>query len=351
MKQLLMRHTITAFAAAVLFVGCGGSSQIGASGAMPSMRTIAPSLGVAGVGPNLYVGNERNRTVTVYAPGTNTPLRTISLEHGFLALIVHADYLYVSTGKPIANPPCACDVTIYAGGKTKEHTITQDIWDPRALAVCPSGGLFVGNNGDGRYNSVSVYSAKTGKERRRITSGVNGPEALACDAQDNLYVANALNFVTVYAPGSSKPLRKITDGIASPRAIALDGSRNVYVSNYNNSTVTVYAKDSTKLLRTIRDGVSYPDALAFDGLGNLYVADRGSGSVTVYAKDSGKVLRTVRDQVLNPRALAFDGADQLYVASDSRDSSRVTVYEKGSIKLKHTISDGVDGPKSLAFGP
>jgi hypothetical protein len=210
------RYALAICPAVAMLSGCGnnGGAQLAPAGAMEqnavqsglkvrltgalqSVATSSKSLR-ATVGPNLYVANYDGNSVTVYAQGSGSVLRTIS--HG--------------------------------------------VYHPLALAFDGTLNLYVVNvpASSGYYGDVTVYARGSKKVLRTISQGVNGPDALAFDGSGNLYVASSGgNTVTVYAPGSKKVLRTISEGVGFPDALAFDGSGNLYVANANNDTVTVYA--------------------------------------------------------------------------------------------------------------
>jgi sugar lactone lactonase YvrE len=115
---------------------------------------------------NLYVANAGN--VTVYAPGSGTVLRTIT---GLRA--PHA-LAFDGSGNLHVADDVASTVTVYAPGSTKpSRTIRTGVNRPMALAFDAAGNLFVGNK-----SSVTVYAAHTYALQRTITSGVKLPVAL-----------------------------------------------------------------------------------------------------------------------------------------------------------------------------
>jgi sugar lactone lactonase YvrE len=121
---------------------------------------------------NLYVGNYQADTVTVYAPGSSSPLRTIS--SGVLFAF--------------------------------------------ALAFDSSGNLYVAN-----YDTVTVYEAGTSTLLLTISEATT-PYSLAFGSNDYLNVANLAGAstngsITEYPADSNKLARTITDGIDNPVAI------------------------------------------------------------------------------------------------------------------------------------
>ena len=297
MKRLT--QIVGACITAALLVACGGGNGLSSSTPMSVAQQVVanqsgigrPALRHATSGANLYVANGgaySGGTVTVYAPGSKSVLRTIS----------------------------------------------QGLNDPGALAFDGSGNLYVANI---TGNAVTVYAMGGSSLIETISQGVLRPDALAFDSSGDLYVANSFTkadgfgrTVTVYAPGSTKLLRTITKGVCYPIALAFDSSGNLYVADEfqlapkckgtrdpSTGSVTVYAPGSETVLRTIKKGLSYPGpfALVFDASGNLYVANEGGNTVPVYAPGSTKVLRTISGDMVNPEVLAFDGSGNLFVAN------------------------------------
>ena len=324
MRSMEIRSPFGAFLTAALLVACGGSSSNHLTPASNAKLSVAQSMVVAVTSrpavasPNLYVANQDVSTVTVYAPGSQNVLRTISQGVSVPgALALDHSGLYVANGDSFAikvhrrSVPID-SITVYDTTANKLlRTITEGIKNPNALALDRSAILRV-NYGNA---SVTAYKPRMNRPFLTISNGVGEPDALAVDAS-YIYIANAgYNNVKAYARSRSHAGLGISDGIKLPVALAIDGSGNLYVANHDNSTVTVYAPRKTSVLRTISAGVRKPKALIFGRSGNLFVAN--GGSVTVYAKGSAKLLRTISDGVGNAVGLAFDGAGNLYVANSA----------------------------------
>ena len=146
------------------------------------------------------------------------------------------------------------------GHMALSRSIRDGVDHPEALAVGPSGELFVANSPDCNppcgKGSVTVYPPGSSKPMLRITDGVDAPFRLAVDSTGVLYVANTplvrhihpRGWISVYAPGGIRPMRKITDGVRGPIALALDPSDNLYVANAYDDSVTVYSPGGATLL-------------------------------------------------------------------------------------------------------
>ena len=222
MKQL--SSLIGACLSTALLASCNGAGN----NLSPSTTSFEPPDGaqrstVASLerrmrmGPNLYVANVEGNTVTVYAPGKTSVLRTVSqgVHEPYTLAISRLGYLHVANN--YTGPSNLGNVTTYPpGGKSLRHTITQGVSYPRALAFDASGDLYVADYAGSGGNAVTVYAPASQSVLRVISQGLSGPVALAFDASGNLYVANYWfgTAVTVYAPGSSSVLRTISAGRA-----------------------------------------------------------------------------------------------------------------------------------------
>jgi YVTN family beta-propeller protein len=142
-----------AFTLMIALTACGGSNGLShftptATAplfAAPQSVALGSASPPATAGANLYVANIYAGTVTVYAPGSNKVLQTIS----------------------------------------------QGLNGPWRLAFGRFGSLFVANLGhDTRTESVAVYARGSNKLLRKITQGVLLPNALAVNGSGDLFVSN-----------------------------------------------------------------------------------------------------------------------------------------------------------------
>jgi WD40 repeat protein len=306
---------------------------------------------------NLYVANNGNNTVTVYAPGSTSPLRTLNNLNGpeSLAIDPGGDLFVTQDG--------ANKVSVYPpGGVTPSLTISQGIRFANRDPIAVNGKyLAVGNSN----NTVGVYDSKNGTLLGTISEEVSNPIALAFATNGDLYVANNCcvgsldsGTVTSYAisgDGKGTLLRSIAlPKEQAPLTIALDGENNLYVSTDYFGTgdtrysIRVYAAFTTRLIRTIVQGIYYARDLAFDQAGTLYVSNYYV--VTEYAKNKTRLLRTIYRGLNYPGDLALDPSANLYVGNEG-DTEEVAVYAPHGTKPSHLIKSGIEAPAGLAIGP
>lgn len=194
----------------------------------PGTRLLSPEGLVLDPTDTLYVASTLFRPrVTVYAPhadGEAAPVRSLEgidtdLEHPRGLAIDGTGRLYVADARSAsginAYGPDLGAVRVYrAGARGNEaplRTITGSatrLNGPHGLALDRAGNIYVANLWGTGLGSVTVYGPGAAGDARplRMISGaatkLGSPTAVALDAYDTLYVANAAGSVTVYEPGA-----------------------------------------------------------------------------------------------------------------------------------------------------
>jgi DNA-binding beta-propeller fold protein YncE len=274
-----------------LYVGGWKLSMYALGSTTPLHVTSVPYVSHAYVALDSH-GNLCEANGNVTAPAINAfNARTLKLEGsrgGAGAGPVAADhsgYLYEASG--------GAYVLVYAPGCTHYvNAISNCVCG--TLVFDQSGNLYAGGNG------VRVYAPTQKpwhmKLMRVIDHGIDGPVALAIGPSGELYVANGGDSsVSVFAPGGSAPIRRITKGVDSPDALAVDSTGQLYVANQPESSagwVAVYAPAGTQPTREIGNRPHFfPDSLAVDPSNDLYVGIRSA--VNVYTPGGAKLLRRI----------------------------------------------------------
>jgi sugar lactone lactonase YvrE len=347
---------------------------VGSTGNTAPSATISGfGTGLAGptgitldTGGKIYVANNGNNSVTVYSAGSSgntAPSATISGVNTGLAgpygIALDASLrIYVTNNEG--------SVTVYPAGSNGNATPSATIsgsgtalapGDVGPIAIDGAGKIYVANDGsqsDGS-DTVTVYAAgSTGnatpseiinRQFANLSAGLAGPDGIAFDSAENIYVANNdNNSVTVYPAGSngnvppSATISGSNTGLSVPTGVALDIDDNIYVSNENN-IVTVYPAGSNGNIApsaTISGGstgLDSPEGIALDSGGNIYVANGLNNTVTVYPKGStGNVApsATLNTDLDTLTGVALDGSNNIYVVNYGSDA-RVAVYPAGSI--------------------
>jgi hypothetical protein len=246
-------------------------------------------------------GNPSYQQIFEFNARTLKLKRTLDGQGWFQALVSdRSGYLYASTGGNlfVYAPGCTLSVSSIGGCASGALPLVFD----------QSGNLYAGN-----YHAVCIYAPtkKPGEMKfvRAIRQGVNGPIALAIGPSGELFVANANDSsISLIASGGSKPTRRITKGLDFPWNLAVDSKGRLYVGNRPYSPplspgwVSVYASGGMRPIREVMYGKAVaPTSLAIDPSDNLYVAV--NNRVDVYSPGAVKLLRRITKGVLAPYAL------------------------------------------------
>ena len=230
---------------------------------------------------NVYATNLFGDSITVFAAGTSSAIRTISgLNTGLNA--------------------------------------------PNGIALGRNGNAFVANYG----GSVTGYSAGANgnvapfRTIAGSNTGLNGPYGIATDALGSgiVYVANRYGgpsktgSITVYAGGTNgnvAPIRTIAGsntGIAGPYGVAVDAQGSIYVANGSGNTITIYAPSANgnvAPIRAISGHLDSPTGIVLGAQGNIYVANQGGNNVMVFGKGANGSDPPIRTIIGQRTALDF----------------------------------------------
>lgn len=222
-----------------LYAGCFASVRVYAARSTKLIRFIRQggineALAFDSKG-NLYVagfaGSGPRAQIAVFPPGAKKPARTITkgIQDPFALLVDKSNNLFVANcgfSFCYSSYGTRGSITEYAyGSNTPLRTITNGIDSPQAMAFGTNGLLFVANYGNFKKGSVTVYSSGT-KPVRTITAGIHNPDALAVDPSGYLYVANYAyskghDSIAVYTPDGSRLVRTIPEELRGPLSLAI----------------------------------------------------------------------------------------------------------------------------------
>lgn len=219
------------------------------------------------------------------------------------------------------------------------------------------------------YATVTTFAGNTtsGFVNGPLTSAqFSSPQAVATDAQGNLYIADSFNnairkisggLVTTLAGSGTAGYTDATGTAAqfySPQGLTVDTQGNVYVSDFGNNAIRKITPDGVVTTLAGGNGAGYadgsgsavkfhnPTGLAVDAQGNVYVADKGNnvirkitpaGITTTFTgiTTPGYVNATsTLSRFNNPTGVVLDGAGNLYVA-DLGNSAIRKVAADGSV--------------------
>jgi sugar lactone lactonase YvrE len=208
-----------------------------------------------------------------------------------------------------------------------------------------AGGLGYGYSGDGGQATAAQLTYL---------------EAIAVDAQGNIYIADASEYIIRMVTKSTGIITTVAgsgvrgytgDGgqataaqLSSPRGIAVDASGNIYISDSDYGRIRMVTK-STGIITTVAgsgvrgytgDGgqaiaaqLSSASSIAVDALGNIYIADPSNNCIRMVTKSTGIITTIAGSEVLgysgdggqataakfrSPASVAVDASGNIYIA-------------------------------------
>ncbi len=322
---------------------------------------------------NLYVANEGNSTVTVYAPGRTVASKSFSTIFPLAMALGPDGALYVggetantnlievfpASGKPytvgspndeviggIAVRPTNV-VTVSVNDANSNGTI--DVY-PNGITKAPlqvagaNGGLLEGLSYDpagyvyaSNFSTNGIYIYAPGSYTQTfIYNGVAGPIGNTF-ADAELFVANSgAPDATAYTSVTASPIT-FSKNLTFPTAVAVSAAglstaeTTIYtVQECNCSEVDVYntALPHPTRTATIAQGVIHPSGVALDDAGDIYTANYGTHVVTELAAGTHKPKAFL--SVSNPFGVAVDHLGTVYVSDQG--AGAVEIFEPGKSK-------------------
>ncbi len=276
--------------------------------------------------------------------------------------------------------------------------------DPMALALDPSGNLYVTDNRNNTIRKITPDATVTTLAGMAGVAGFadgNGSSALfaypwylAVDASGNVYVSDEDNALirkitpdgVVTTLAGQLGVQRWADGtgtaatFASPAGMAVDGAGNVYVTDFGDRTIRKITPDG--VVRTIAgtpdpayrsgivdgtvSGVYFADptvGLAVDGAGNVYVSNTASTVLKFTAAGGASILAGSPAMIGSedgtgsaarfgsPNGAAVDGSGNVYVA-DGRYHTIRKITPAGVVTTfagTPGVAGSADGPRAAAL--
>jgi sugar lactone lactonase YvrE len=246
---------------------------------------------------------------------------------------------------------------------------------PSGVAVDSGGNIYVADTLNNTLRKMTVAGAvSTFAGQAGVSGSTNGtgtaarffgPQGLAIDASNNLYVADTNNHtirkvvlstgvVTTVAGLAGNPGG--SDGLGSlarfnyPSGVTVDIAGNLYVADTDNHTIRQILPSG--MVNTLAGLAGYsggadgtgsagrfdsPSDVAVDGSGNLYVADTDNFTIRKVVPSTGAVTTLAglagtsgsadglgsAVRFFHPAGIAIDATNNLYVADTDNDTIRV----------------------------
>jgi sugar lactone lactonase YvrE len=234
-------------------------------------------------------------------------------------------------------------VSTFAGSTAgyTDGTTNAQFSQPSGVVTDSNGNLFVADSSNNAIRkitpsgTVSTFAGGTSGTANGLGTAAQffGPDSIAIDANDNLYISDTGNhLIRKITPSGLVSTLAGTAGTAgfldgtgtsaqfnTPYGLTLDVSGNVYVADYANHSIRKITPAGVVSIYFNMDSYSRtlenPLAVAFDSAGNLFVSQASSnGLVKILITDSYSEL-TMVDNSGPIGTITFDTNNTLYAAS------------------------------------
>ena len=254
---------------------------------------------------------------------------------------------------------------------------------PAGVAFDAAGNMYIADNGNSRIRKVDTNgiittiagtnsSGYSGDGGAAIKASLNSPNAVALDANGNVYIADASNgrirkvatngIITTFAGTNSTGYSgdggaAINASLNAPEDVAVDSLGNLYIADHFN--VRIRKVDTNGIITTFAgtnsagysgDGgaavsakLSQPSGVALDASGDLYIADTGNSrirkvgtngiittvagtNISGYAGDGGAAVNA---ELAAPVRVVMDASGDLYIA------------DKGTNRIRKVDTNGI----------
>jgi streptogramin lyase len=197
-------------------------------------------------------------------------------------------------------------VSTYAGNGTRGNddgpAASAEFFDPFAVAVDPSGNVFVAEHQLSRIRKITpagVVSTFVGASSYGFTDGTglaaqfSDPSGMTTDAAGNLYVADYFNdAIRKVTPAGVVTTVVAENGLSLPTDVKLDAAGNLVVANWGNNTIArVTLAGAVSILAGISGATGHADGpgttasfndpygIVLDHSDNVYVADFSNDTI------------------------------------------------------------------------
>jgi sugar lactone lactonase YvrE len=223
-----------------------------------------------------------------------------------------------------------------------ESDITTGLNGPQGVAVNAQGDVFYADYLQGELVKVPVNG---GLSQVVLDSGFSNPSGVALDGAGNIYIADTGHNTVLKVPPGGGPGVPIGSALSSPTGVAVDGLGDVFISNPPISYVVVVPINGGPEI-TVGGGYAKPTGIAVDASGNLYVADTGNSRVLKVPPNGGPQT-TIGTGFHAPISVAVDIAGNVFVGDTGADGI-TEVPADGS--LQFSVGSGFITPTGMALG-
>jgi streptogramin lyase len=222
-------------------------------------------------------------------------------------------------------------------------TLASGLNHPQGVALDTQNNVYIADTGN---NAIKKCDAVTQQLTPLISAGLNNPAGIAVDTLGNLFIADSGNGAIEEWSVSGQNLTPIVPGLSSPLGVATDTQNNVYYSDTGNSGIGEWNAVSQQVNTLPNSGVSNPSGIATDALGNIYFSDTGHNLIGEWNAVSQQVATLLSSGLSGPSGVATDGQGNAYFADTG--NSVIKQWNSASLQVVTLPTPGLSNPTGVA---
>jgi streptogramin lyase len=226
---------------------------------------------------------------------------------------------------------------------------------PEAIAIDGNNNIWVANYSS---NNVTELNGTTGAVVGTYNVGIE-PRGIAIAPNGNVWVANSdngtngVNSSVTELNGSTGAVMGTYSTGDFPRAVAIDSNGNVWIVNYGNGTSGTAAGDSSvtelngstgAVMGTYATG-PYPYTIAIDKNDNIWIVNHGNSTITELNGSNGALIATYpvsSNTSSDSRSIAIDSNGNIWIASNGDNSITELNGTTGAVVGTYNTSNPYD---------
>jgi hypothetical protein len=299
--KLLMLDAQSKILASMVLHGVGMGANIQASPALQSnfgSGLMTPTQVATDALGNVYIADPGLAKVLMYAPGSTTTSKAVSIGTGLTSptgvAVDGAGDVFIAdsgTGSVYEVPfgptglSAAGQVTLASGLGTTGLQLATDGMDH----------LYIADPSNGRVVKLSDIGASTasnlGQAETMLTTGFTAPSAVAADASGNVYVVDGVNLFELVG-GLGAPVT-LLNNLSGATGLAVDPSGAIYISSAGGTTRFPYVGGVLNPVGApVASTVSNTSSVALDRANNVYLVQASGGAITLVSTSGTLTLST-----------------------------------------------------------
>lgn len=222
--------------------------------------------------------------------------------------------------------------------------VSSGLNGPTAVAVDAAGNVYIA---DRNSSAIKKWTRATNTTNTLVSTGLNLPNSVAADAAGNVYIADSGNAaIKKWTATSGLVSTLVNAGLSNPYGVAVDPAGNVYIADSGNNAIKKWSALDSNVTTLVSSGLSGPIGVAADAAGNVYIADTFNGAIKKWTAASSNVTTLVASGLSTPAQIAVDASGNVYVANSA--ASNIRKWTAANNLVTTVTSAGLVQPNGVA---